>query len=331
VKFKARRKSVLANAVNTKPATDVADRELVFTRLLDAPRELVFKVWTDPAHLIQWYGPKGFVTSVYEMDVRPGGVWRLTMRGPDGVDYKNRIVFLDVVKPERLVYKHEPEEGSEPVTFETTVTFGNEQGKTRLTLRMLFPSLEEREYVVKKHGAVEGCHQMFGKLTEYLRTMAPNAHAPLPEVNITRLFDAPRKLVFQAWTDAERMKHWWGPNGFTTLLCELDPRPGGAIRIDMRSPDGMVYHRGTVREIVPPERLVLAMNVEDQQGNIIHEGVTIVTFAEEFGKTRLTVHARIERSTVEHTPTDAARMEDSWNQILDHLAKDMSESKEHLS
>jgi uncharacterized protein YndB with AHSA1/START domain len=73
------------------------------------------------------------------------------------------------------------------------------------------------------------------------------------------------------------------------------------------------------------------MNVEDQQGNIIHEGVTIVTFVEEFGKTRLTVHARIERSTVEHTPTDAARMEDSWNQILDHLAKDMSESKEHLA
>jgi len=317
------------SAANTKTPTDTSDRELVFTRLFDAPRELVFKVWTDPSHLIQWYGPKGFVTSVYEMDVRPGGVWRLTMRGPDGVDYKNRIVFLEVVKPARLVYKHEPEEGSEPVTFQTTVTFGDEQGKTRLTLRMLFPSFEEREYVVKKHGAVEGCHQMFGKLAEYLRIIAPDAQPPLPQVTITRLLDAPRELVFEAWTDAERMKHWWGPDGFTTLLCELDPRVGGAIRIDMRTPDGPVYHRGTVREIVPPERLVLAVSVQDSQSNMTVEGVTIVTFTEESGKTRLTLHSRIESSTVEHTAMDSERMENSWNQILDHLAKDMSESKEH--
>ena len=121
---------------HAKAASDTADRELIFTRVFDAPRELVFKAWTDPRHLMQWWGPKGFTTSVYEMDVRPGGVWRLTMRGPDGVDYKNRIVFLEVVKPERLVYKHEPEKGSEPVSFETTVTFAEEGGKTRLTLQI---------------------------------------------------------------------------------------------------------------------------------------------------------------------------------------------------
>ena len=320
-----------ANAVSNKAPSDVADRELIFTRLLDAPRELVFQAWTDPAHLIHWYGPKGFTTTVHQMDVRPGGVWRLTMHGPDGRDYKNRLLFVEVKKPERLVYKHEPEEGSEPVTFETTVTFAEEQGKTRLTLRMLFPTHEERELVAKRYGAVEGGRQTLGKLADYLQTIAPGERPPLPQVTITRLFDAPRELVFEAWADAERMKHWWGPNGFTTLLCELDTRAGGAIRIDMRTPDGPINLRGTVREFVPPERLVLAMNVEDQQGNIIHEGVTIVTFAEESGKTRLTVHARIERSTIEHTPTDAARMEDSWNQILDHLAKDMSESKEHLA
>ena len=139
--------------------SDITDRELIFTRVFDAPRELVFKAWTDPRHLVQWWGPKGFTTSIYEMDVRPGGVWRLTMHGPDGVDYKNRIVFLEVVKPERLVYKHEPEEGSEPVTFEITVTFAEEGGKTRVTMRMLFPSLAERELVVTKYGAVEGAKQ----------------------------------------------------------------------------------------------------------------------------------------------------------------------------
>jgi uncharacterized protein YndB with AHSA1/START domain len=321
-----------ANAANAEAATDVADRELIFTRLLDAPRELVFKIWTDPAHLIQWYGPRGFVTSVYQMDVRPGGVWRLTMRGPDGTDYKNRLIFLEVVQPSRLVYKHEPEEGSEPVTFETTVTFADEQGKTRLTLRMLFPTREEREYVVKKHGAVEGCHQMFGKLAQYLQTMAPDAHPPLPQVTITRVFDAPRKLVFQAWTNSERMKRWWGPNGFTTLRCELDPRPGGVIRIDLRAADGKVFpHRGTVREIVPPERLVLAMSVQDSEGNIILEGVTTVTFTEESGKTKLTLHSRIENATPELAAMHMAGMENGWNQALDHLAKELSQSKEHIS
>jgi len=320
-----------ANAANAKAATDVADRELIFTRLLDAPRELVFKIWTDPAQLTHWYGPKGFTTSVYEMDVRPGGAWRLTMHGPDGRDYKNRLVFVEVRKPERLVYKHEPEEGSEPVTFETTVTFEDEQGKTKLTLRMLFPTREEREFVVKKHGAIEGCRQMFDKLTEYLQ----GTQAPLPHVTITRVFDAPRELVFQAWTDAERLKHWWRPNGLVTVLCELDPRVGGAIRIDLRAPDGMVYQRGTVREIVPTERLVTAMSVQDTQGNIILEGVNFVTFAEESGKTKVTLHSRIVSANPElaamHLVGGARKMENSWNQALDHLAKDMSESKEHLS
>jgi uncharacterized protein YndB with AHSA1/START domain len=321
-----------ANAANSRAAADVSDRELIFTRLLDAPRELVFKVWTDPAHLIQWYGPNGFVTSVYQMDVRPGGVWRLTMRGPDGTDYKNRLVFLEVVKPARLVYKQEPEEGSEPVLHETTVTFEEEQGKTKLTMRLLFPSHEAREYVVKKYGAVEGGRQTIGKLAEYLQTMAPGARAPLPQVTMTRVFDAPRILVFEAWTDAERMKHWWGPNGFTTTLCELDPRPGGAIRIDMRAPDGTVYqHHGTVREIVPPERAVLAMSVLDSEGNIILEGVTTVTFTGESEKTKLTLHSRIENATPELAAMHMAGMENGWNQALDHLAKHLSESKEHKS
>src|SRR5579863_6976594 len=107
----------------SNPLRSNADRELVFTRHFVAPRELVFEAWTNPQHVAQWWGPVGFTTTIHEMDVRPGGEWRLTMRGPDGTDYKNRIVFLEVAKPERLVYKHEPEKDTEPVNFETTVTF----------------------------------------------------------------------------------------------------------------------------------------------------------------------------------------------------------------
>ena len=322
-----------ASNANAKAASDTADRELIFTRVFDAPRELVFQAWTDPRHLIQWWGPQGFTTSIYEMDVRPGGVWRLTMHGPDGVDYKNRIVFLEVVKPERLVFKHEPEKGSEPVSFETTVTFAEEGGKTRLTLRQLFPSNAAREHVVKKYGAVEGAKQTFGKLAEYLQIMAPGADIRLPELVMTRVFDAPRKLVFKAWTEPERLKRWWGPNGFTNTVCELDPRPGGTVRIHMRAPDGTVYpNEGIVQEIVPPELLVLAMGVADAEGNIILEGVSTVTFTEQDGKTTLTLRARITKAANEVAAMHVAGMERGWSQALEHLAAELAaESKEPLS
>ena len=152
-------------------AANTTDRELVFTRMFDAPRELVFEAWTDPGHIVHWWGPEGFTTTIHEMDVRPGGVWRFVMHGPDGVDYRNRIVFLEIVKPERLVYKHAPEKGSEPVSFQVTVTFVEQGGQTELTMQMLFPSVAARDYVVKKYGAVEGANQTLARLAEHLPKM----------------------------------------------------------------------------------------------------------------------------------------------------------------
>src|ERR1035438_4010305 len=257
------------------------------------------------------------------MDVRPGGV-----------DYKNRIVFLEVAKPERLVYKHDPEEGSDQVRVEVTVTSAEERGKTRLTLRMLFPSTAEREHIVKMRGAIKVVNQSFGRLAEHL---LPNRDrkgvgAPFPELVITRVFDAPRKLVFKAWTDQERLKRWGGPNGFTNAVREIDPHPGGTVRIDMRGPDGTVYpNEGIVQEIIPPELLVLAMGVADQQDNIILEGVSTVTFTEKAGKTTLTLRARITKATTEATP-HLSGMEHSWNQSLERLAAELAaETKELLS
>ncbi|HEV8580761.1 MAG TPA: SRPBCC family protein [Thermoanaerobaculia bacterium] len=149
-----------------------ADREIVATRVFDAPRELVFKMWTDPEHIVQWWGPKGFTTTTYAADVRPGGVWRFVMHGPDGTDYQNRIVFLEIVEPERLVYKHDPDKETEPVSFEVTVTFAEEGGKTRITVRMLFPSATARDYVIKTYGAEEGLQQTLDRLGEYVQTKA---------------------------------------------------------------------------------------------------------------------------------------------------------------
>jgi uncharacterized protein YndB with AHSA1/START domain len=255
------------------------------------------------------------------------------MHGPDGADYRNRIVFLEVVKPERLVYKHDPEKGSEPVSFEVTVTFADQAGKTKLTMRMLFPSATAREHIVKKYGAVEGAKQTLGRLAEHLLTMAAAPKSPADrELVFTRVFDAPREIVFKAWTDPERLKRWWGPNGFTNPVCELDPRPGGAIRIHMRGPDGTVYpNRGVFHEIVEPERLVFSIGADDQQGNIIIEVVNTVTFTEQGGKTTLTLQSRIIKATAEAAPY-LAGMESGWSQALDHLAAEIAaEPKERSS
>ena len=149
--------------------TSTSDREIVTTRVFDAPRELVFKAWLDPEHIPQWWGPNGFTTTTHEMDARPGGVWRFVMHGPDGVDYDNKIVYLEIVEPERLVYMHGDE--VEADQFQTTVTFEEQTGKTRLTMRALFPSAAQRDYVVREFGAVEGGQQTLDRLGAYLAKM----------------------------------------------------------------------------------------------------------------------------------------------------------------
>jgi uncharacterized protein YndB with AHSA1/START domain len=147
-----------------------ADREIVTTRLIAAPRTLVFEAWTNPKHVAHWFGPDGFVTTTHSMDVRPGGVWRFTMRGPDGKDWPNVVTYEQVVAPERLVYLHGDE--TEPDMFHTTVTFDEQDGMTALTMRAVFKTAAAREFVVRQRGAIEGAQQTVARLAEYVRTMA---------------------------------------------------------------------------------------------------------------------------------------------------------------
>lgn len=131
------------------PAAELADREIVTTRVFDVPRETLFKAWTDPEQLALWWGPKGFSNTFQEFDLRPGGFWRFVMRGPNGVEHPNESVFVEILEPERLVFRH-----LKPVhDFLATFTFEDLGGTTRLTWRMLFESAaaceRSRRYVVE--------------------------------------------------------------------------------------------------------------------------------------------------------------------------------------
>src|SRR5439155_13782185 len=111
------------------------------------------------------------------------------------------------------------------------------------------------------------------------------------ELTVTRVFDAPREVVFAAWTDPKQAALWWGPQGFTTISCEMDVRPGGAYRACMRSPHGTRHcRRGVYREVARPERLVFTFAWEDADGNPGHEMVVTVSFAAVGSRTRLTLH-----------------------------------------
>lgn len=142
------------------------------------------------------------------------------------------------------------------------------------------------------------------------------------ELTLTRIFDAPRELVFQAWTDPEHLAKWWGPHGFTNPVCEVDLRPGGKILIHMRGPDGVTYPMtGAFREIVAPERLVFLSAAIDQEGTPVLESLTTVTFAEHGNRqTKLTVHARASGLK----PIAAqylAGMQAGWTQSIERLAE----------
>ncbi len=156
--------------------------------------------------------------------------------------------------------------------------------------------------------------------------MQPNS-APAPaerELVITRIIDAKRELVFRAWTEPERVAQWWGPKGFTNPVCDMDVRPGGALRIVMRAPDGTEYPMtGVFREIVEPERLVFTNVAVDPQGKPLLDGLTTVTFAEHGDKTKLTLRTRA-TALIAAAAAMLEGMEQGWTQSLvrleEHLA-----------
>lgn len=146
-----------------KKESNTADRELVITRKLDAPIDLVWEVWTKPEHIANWWGPDGFTNTIHVMDMRPGGAWDLVMHGPDGTDYKNKSVFKEIIKNKKIVYEHV----SGP-KFIATIEFEAQGDETMIRWRMLFQTAEEFIQTVKTFKADEGLKQNIEKLNAFL-------------------------------------------------------------------------------------------------------------------------------------------------------------------
>src|ERR1700753_3373372 len=143
------------------------DREIVLSRIIDAPRELVFEAFTEVRHLSHWWGPDGFTTTTRAFEFRNGGAWDFVMHGPDGTDYQEWISWTEIVPPERIAMLHGESRG-DPNALESVITFGPDRAATRIEMRTVFPTKDLRDEAVEKYHAIEGGEQTLGHLAAYV-------------------------------------------------------------------------------------------------------------------------------------------------------------------
>ena len=301
------------------------ERTLVTTRVFDAPREAVYKAWTDPTQLAKWFPPEGMSSPRCEIDARPGGVFRVDMKGPDGPPFDGKVFpgpgrFVQVTPNERLVFTMTPEfDGQTLPTVTTTVTFEDVAGnRTRCTVAQSLETVEAFQRMAKQ-GMAEGIAQSLGKLAGVLSGKRSDRGISVEgrTLTLTRVFDAPRELVWTAFTDPAHITKWMFANDWETPTATADVRPGGAFSMRMRpadhSEDGFELG-GTYREVVEPERLVQVL----EDGRLM---TTVLT--EVLGGTQLVFSVEMAMGE------DQERA--GYTQILDHLGahlENVSGSKE---
>ena len=210
------------------------------------------------------------------------------MHGPDGTDYQNKNIFKEIVKGEKIVIRH-----CGPPDFELVATFKEQGGKTLLTVTSVFESAEHLKYVVENFKADKGLSQNVDKLEEYLgKTSADTQHV------FTREFNAPRELVFKAWTEREHFVKWWGPQGAEITIAKFDFVPNGECLYSMKTPGGDLWGKFIYREISAPSRVVFINAFSDKDGGITRNPwmpvwplqiLNVLTLTEHEGKTLLTL------------------------------------------
>jgi uncharacterized protein YndB with AHSA1/START domain len=154
--------------LDASSAERLSDREVIFRRSVDAPRERVWMIWTDLRHLHRWWGPAGFTTTTHEFTFAPGGVWRFVMHGPDGTDYPTRIVFREIDPPSRIVYENGWDLPGAPLDFTVVVDFVPDGDRTRFSLHMTFRDAEALRTAVERYGVMRGGTQTLDRMAQYV-------------------------------------------------------------------------------------------------------------------------------------------------------------------
>lgn len=236
--------------------------EIRLHRLYDAPLKSVWDAWTDPAQAAQWWGPRGFTLTTHSKDLRPGGSWVYTMHGPDGTDYPNTAVYLEVEPLARLVYDHGANHDSPPL-FRVTVQFAEVDGKTHMDMRMRLPDARaaaQTRQLIKKAGG----NATWDRLAEYMAKRLSDQE----KFVINRSFDAPLAAVFAMWTDPAHLARWLAPTGFDMRFIRADIRTGGNSLFSMTGPTLTMYARAQYEEVSSPDRIVYTQQFCDADENI---------------------------------------------------------------
>lgn len=297
---------------HTATSTEAETREITITRIIDAPRDLVFEAWTEAEHIARWWGPEGFTVPECTSDPRPGGSLTIVMRGPDGADYPMTGIYREVVWPERLIVESTAvgEDGEPILEALQTVTFIDHDGKTELTVHARAVALVPRA-VAMLDGMEAGWTQSLQCLDDFLTGAADR------QIVLTRVFEAPRELVFRAFTEQDRVTRWWGPTGFTLTIHEMDVRPGGTWRFTMHGPDGVDFPNTIVyEEVASPARLVYT-----HHDPAFRVTVTLDDFS---GMTALTMRMVFATAEERDGVVDKYNAIEGGNQTLDRLGEHLA-------
>lgn len=233
--------------------------EIHITRVYDAPVNLVWDAWTDPAQAAQWWGPRGFTITTHSKDLRVGGSWDYTMHGPDGTNYENTTKYFEVVKHEKLVYDHGGHKDRPPM-FRVTVLFSEKvKGKTKMEMTMTLPTVEaarETKGFIKKAGG----NSTWDRLAEYLAKQESGKE----KFVINRTFDAPLDVMFEMWTNPKHFSQWLAPTGFTMEFLRSDIKTGGTTFYCMEGHGMKMYGKAHYLKIQKPDTLVYTQEFCDE-------------------------------------------------------------------
>jgi len=304
---------------NPRESANLKPEPLIISRTFSAPREVVFAAWSRADHIKRWFSPETYSNPEAEVDFRPGGVFNVCMRSPEGEDFWSRGNFLEISPPERLVLSIDAEFGGvKRFTAHTAVTFEVEGAGTRMTVRQSY-EFHDPAFIGAAKGAPEGWRTTLDKLEKEVARMqdSPPRSVAHGVFTVRRSYPASPAQVYRALSDKAAKARWFpGAEAFVALEREMDVRPGGRERLQGRWPSGLVTTFDAVYfDVVPNERLVYAYDLS-QDDRKISVSLATLQLESEAGGTRLTV---TEQGAFLDGYDDAGAREHGTGALLDRL------------